>query len=101
MIKLQADPTFAAAVDIPSPSGGMEIRFTFNHMRKSEFLEFVNGEAAATRSDEDTVLAIAKSWSGIEAELNRESLTELFQNYHGAANAIVMTWASQLTGARL
>lgn len=98
MIKLKADPTFVANVDIPSPNGGMAIKFTFNHMRKSDLEAFLTGEDAKGRSDEDVVLAIASGWSGVDAEFNRDSLTQLFQNYHGAPRAIVTKWFDQLTG---
>lgn len=99
MLKLKPNPTFKAKVGIPTPEGEAKVEFTFRHKTRAQLQDYLFGEHP-DRSDVDAVLEIAEAWSGVDGEFGRESLDELFQNYHGAAKAIVKTYAEQLTQAR-
>lgn len=102
MLKLKASPTFKAKVGIPAAGGEtVEIEVEFKHMTKGQLEQFLTGDEAKTRKDEDTILAIASGWSGVDAEFNKASLTELFQHYHAAARVMVEAYFLELTQARL
>lgn len=102
MLKIKANPTFKAKVKIPVPGGEkVEIEVEFKHMTRAQLEQFLTGEDAKGRKDEETVLAICAGWSGVDAEFSRDALADLFQNFHGSARAIVETYIIELTQARL
>ncbi|EGK71903.1 Phage protein [Methyloversatilis universalis FAM5] len=100
--KLKPNPTFQAKVKIAVPGQDKPevITFTFRHKTKVE-LEALFSEASKQTSDVDLVAEIATNWDVADAPFNREALEELFQNYHGAALAIVDAYHQQLQAARL
>jgi hypothetical protein len=100
-LTLKANPTFTAEVKIPVPGGAPEaVKVTFKHKTQKQLEEFSTGEGAKDRKDDQTVLEIASGWD-IEAPFTADSLNEFFQNYHGAAKAIVTTYMAELTQVRL
>lgn len=102
MLKLKADPVFHATVAIPAPGGkDVKVGFEFKHMTRKALDEFLTSPEAKTRTDEDTILAIASGWRDVDAEFSRESLAEMFENYHAAPRAIVEAYLTQLTQVRL
>ena len=102
MFKLNPNPTFRAKVGVPVPGGApQEIEFEFKHRTASALNDFINDPKTRALDNEDFVLELAVGWSGIDAEFNRQSLTTLFENYHGAAFAIRDKYLSELTAARL
>ena len=102
MLKLNPNPTFKAKVKINAPGGEThEVTFVFKHMTRAALEAFLTGKDAKSRKDEDTILAIAEDWEGVDNVFSRESLTSLFQNYHSAARSIVEAYILELTQARL
>lgn len=101
MLKIKANPTFHADVQIPAPGGVKhEITIEFKHKTKAEFDEYMQGKEAANRSEEDTILGIAVGWTGVDAPLSKESLRELFQNYHASSRVIAERYAEELFQVR-
>lgn len=95
-LKLNAEPTFRAKVEIPVPGGKPEpIEFIFKHRKKDELREFL--ETSKDLEDPDYVLQIAMGWE-LSEEFNRENIVRLLQNYHGAGAAISVTYVSELRG---
>jgi hypothetical protein len=101
MFKIKANPTFKAKVAIPLPGEGFHnLVFEFKHKRRGEFAELIKNGVLDTKSDLDAVLDICVGWELAEP-FNRENVEELLEEYHGAAQAIVLTWGRELSGARL
>lgn len=100
--KLKPNPTFLAKVKISVPGQDKPevITFTFKHKTKAEMAQLF-GDTSKQMSDVDLVAEIATNWDVQDAPFNREALEEMFQNYHGAALAIVDTYHQQLQAARL
>jgi len=103
VLKIKDRPTFTLEVGIPLPDGTSfhDITVSFRHKTKRELEEFVTGDAAKTRPDVDSIMEIVEGWSGLDGEFNRENVTELLQNYHGAARAIVAAYTTKLSAVRL
>lgn len=105
-ISLNAAPTFKASVDIPLPGDTVAaVVFTFKHRTKSD-LESQNKRFAALvesgaelPSDLDTVMDCASAWELDEA-FTRDNVALFLDQYHGAARAIAITYALELTQAR-
>jgi len=97
--RLNADPTFLATVKIPKAGTKPEaINFTFKHRKKGEFDAFLKG--AKDLPDVDYIFEIALGWD-LDDEFNRENVARLLENYHGAAQAITLTYVSELSGTSL
>jgi hypothetical protein len=101
MLKLKANPTFKAQVQIPVPGGKpVPMTFEFKHMGKDAYTSFIEREKAVARTDEEAIMDIAVGWDGADAPFSAEAVHDLCDNYHGAATAIVETFIDQLTQAR-
>lgn len=103
MLKLQPNPTFRAKVGIPVPGQDkpVEITCVFAHMCRDEFKAFVSPEAAASRSDEESLQRILRGWEGVDVEFSAAAVAMLCQQYHGAPYAISSVFVAELTKARL
>lgn len=101
MLKLIANPTFLAKVEIPAPGGAVSIKIEFKHMTKDAYAAFLKEDAKAQRSNEDTIMEIAVGWANVEGEFTRENVAELCQQYHAAPRAIVETFVRELTQYKL
>lgn len=98
-LKLQASPTFDVKVDIPLPGGASaQLLATFAHRTRDDFRAWL--DAGQSRADEDTILEMLKSWD-LDAPLDRASVTELVQNYIGAAVVLIEVYIKELSRGRL
>ncbi len=98
-LKLKPDPTFKAQVAIPLHGGGeTKVEFDFQHRTRDELEAWL--KAGADRDDVDAVLEAARGWELVEP-FDRENVSELVQNYIGAARAVVDTYVRELSQARL
>lgn len=100
MLKLKADPTFKAKVDIPAPGGAASIKVEFRHMTKAQYAEFIEKESKSKRTDEEALMDIVVGWDGVDTEFSKDAVRELCQQYHKAATAIVTTFIDSLTQAK-
>jgi hypothetical protein len=100
MLKLKANPTFTAKVEIPAPGGAASIKVEYKHMSKDQYAEFIEAESKTKRTDEEALMDIVVGWSGVDTEFSKDSVRELCQQYHKAASAIVTTYITELTQAR-
>lgn len=101
MLKLIANPTFIAKVEIPAPGGAVSIKMEFKHMTKDAYSAFLKADSEAGKSDQDTIMDIAVNWFNVDGEFTRENVDMLCQQYHAAPRAIVETFIKELTQFRL
>jgi len=101
-LKLLANPTFRAKVNIPLP-GGEKADFVgiFKHRTADQLREFSTGEEAKGRSDIDTVMAMLTGWEEVDAEFSAEAVSQMLQQHHAAARAIGDAYVRELMQARL
>lgn len=98
-IKLVANPTFKAPVDIPVPGEApAPVMFEFKHRTKADLEGFL--KSAEDLTDEQAVAAIAIGWDMGEA-FTEKNVATFLQNYLGAARAIVETYLRELSQAKL
>lgn len=100
---LSTAPTFRAKVAIPIPGKTAEpVEFTFKARTRDEFREFVDQiqNADSSTGDVDTILDIASGWE-LADPFDREHIELLTQNYLGAAKAVIETYFTELTQARI
>lgn len=100
-LKLKADPTYFAKVEIPTPNGPVDIKVQYKHMTRDEYKAFVDAEIGKTRGDEATLMDIMAGWSGVDSDFSKEAVDELCQQYHAAPRAIVEGFIYSLTQSRL
>lgn len=102
MLKLQAEPTFTAAVEIPSPWGTQRIKMVFKYMDTEEYENYVKNNATRQNmTNEDVIMEIASDWKEVDGEFNKENVALLCKKYHQAAAKIVNAWMENNTQARL
>jgi hypothetical protein len=100
---LDAAPTFKAPVPIPIPgrNNPEKIEFTFKFRPRDEFNTWV--KALDSRKDPDDEIGVVKDmvtgWELAEP-FDDEHLTQLLQNYPGAAQAISETYITEQTGQK-
>ena len=99
MLKVNPNPTFHAPVEIPTPDGPVKIKCEFKHMDKEQYQEFIKAESTSKRSDEEAIMDIMVSWSGVDKEFSKDALRDVCKNYHKAATAIVEAFINTLTQA--
>jgi hypothetical protein len=100
MLKIQANPTFNARVEIPTPEGPVAIKMVFKHMDTEAYNDFIKREAELQRSNEDAIMDIAEGWHEVDGEFNRENVAKVCKQYHAAAGVIVTTFINELTQAK-
>lgn len=99
--RIKANPTFPATVKIRAPGGEVqELNVVFRHKRKDDVFAFFADASDKKREDVDCILDVVESWDADEP-LSKEAVTELIQNYAGAAAAIFQTYMTELVAARL
>lgn len=105
-IKLNAEPTFSAPVEVHVPGkGAVKVNFTFKHRTRDEFNAWVAegkriNESGETLDDWEYMQQFVVGWELDEA-FNRENLLTFLQHYHDAGHGLGVTYARELTGARL
>ena len=97
-IKLEAEPTFKAKVNIPIPGGDpAPVEFTFKHRTRDAVLAWM--DEIKGEKDSDAILTMASGWE-LDDEFNAKNIDLLCQNYLGAGKAIFETYLSELRGQR-
>jgi hypothetical protein len=98
-LKLKADPTFLAKVEVPLPGGAFEsVEFKFKHRKSSELQAWLLD--IANKPNADVVTECVEGW-GLTDEFNRSNVELLLDTYPRAARAIVDAYTFELTGRRL
>lgn len=96
---LKADLSFPGTVSIPRPGKDpVDVAFTFKHRRRADFSEWIKSLAG-----KDKIVAVMECAVGWELSdpFNQESVSELNEDYMGAADAIIDKYIEELTNARL
>ena len=102
MLRLKPNPTFKAPVEIRAAGGEVfKVTFEFKHRTQDALAAFIESAEWRGMTDAKAIMAIASGWDGVDGEFGEDALRDLCQNYHGAASAIVKTYLSELTAARL
>lgn len=101
-LKLLANPTFRAKVDIPLP-GGEKASFVgvFKHRTADELREFSTGDAARERTDLQTAMEMLVGWEEVEADFSEAAVAQMLQQFHAAARVLGDTYVRELMQARL
>jgi hypothetical protein len=95
-LKLVAEPTFKANVNIPVPGAEPAVvEFTFRHRTRKQLQDWLQEE----RDDATAVTEMAVGWDLVEP-LDKDSAELLVQNYYGAAREVLNVYLDELTQAR-
>lgn len=98
-LTLTASPTFTAKVAIPVPGAkAVPVEFKFKGRTKDEFKDLM--ETLSEFDDAEAIMEIASGWD-LEDVFSADNVGKLVQNYIGSAKAILETYITQLTAARL
>jgi len=94
--KIVPNPTFKAQASIPIPGADPEkVGFTYKHRTRKEFKAYMESMTEGDGKDDvDLVMDTVTGWE-LTDEFNRENVTTLLENYHGAARAIVDTYIDE------
>ncbi|AKJ28842.1 phage tail assembly chaperone [Caldimonas brevitalea] len=108
MLKLKANPTFKAKVEIPIPGGEkVAVEFEFKHMPRSEFEGWLNErraqieEGIKPNQDVDTIMKVACGWSGVDGDFTRDNVALFLDQYHAASRCIGEAYGRELMQLRL
>lgn len=120
-VSLTPPATFKAKVEINMPGGAVgDIEFIFKHRTKSNIKEFIaslsppkpvdedaitEAEAAAIAAfvapeDVDVIMDLASGWDLDEA-FDAKSVDRMTEVYVGSAQAVINTYLTELSGARV
>lgn len=98
-LKLVAEPTFKALVNIPvAGCDAVPVMFVFKHRTKDELDEFI--KTRADKSDSESFLGMVSGWD-LEDEFTPENVETLLQNHIGTALATFRVYVDELVGARV
>lgn len=96
---LDPNPTFRFPVPVPVPGEKVaDVVFVFRHKTKRDLNDLIE-RSKKDMSDIDLVMEIACGWD-LEDPFNVDTVTQMLENYHGAAIAISNTYVRELTGRR-
>lgn len=97
-LKLVAEPTFKALVNIPvAGCDAVPVMFVFKHRTKDELDEFI--KTRADKPDVDSFLEMVAGWD-LEDKFTPENAALLLQNRIGTALATYKVYIDELIGAR-
>jgi hypothetical protein len=97
MFKLIPDPVFTATVLIPNGDAPIPLKLKFIRKSKEDIAEWI--EAAANRSDPDSLAEIIDGWVDVDAAYTTDRLKDLLSNYSGAGMAIFKGYLNGLSEA--
>ena len=97
-LKLNPEPTFKAAVNIPvAGADAASVEFTFKHRTRAQLAEWLDQK---DRDDTESVMGCAMAWD-LDDEFNAENVARLCENYVGSAYAVITAYLGELRGARV
>lgn len=97
MFKLIPDPLFTATVLIPNGDAPIPLKLKFIRKSKEDIAAWI--EAAATRSDPDSLAEIIDGWVDVDTPYTVSALEDLLGNYSGAGMAIFKGYLNALSEA--
>jgi hypothetical protein len=96
-LKLVANPTFKAKVEIPVAGGDpVPVEFIFKHRTKTALEEFVKTRTG--KSDAESFMEMVEGWE-LDDPFNKESVELLCDNYIGAGLETYRVYLDQLMQA--
>ena len=102
MFKINAEPTFEAALTIVGQGREQVLNVTFRHKTHTQYSDLLLKLADPKKSKLDTadvVLELVEKWDA-DAELTKENVVKLRENQPGADWAIITGFGEALTVAR-
>lgn len=97
-LKLTAEPTFTAPVEIPvAGKDPVKVSFTFKHRSKDEMTEWLKEKY---ESDEKAVMECAIGWE-LDDAFTAENVALLCQSYIAATGSILSAYIAEMRGARV
>lgn len=106
MFKLQPNPSFSVAVQIPVPGKDIAppINFEFKHLGRRALKEFVKNIKEEEKNDDFDPLPwlsqVVIGWEGVEKDYSLEAFDELLDQYPGAGFAILSKYVKESTEAK-
>jgi hypothetical protein len=92
MFKIDAEPTFEAALHIKGQGRDQTLNVTYRHKTRDEYQKLVNKAAEDDAHVADAVLALVEKWDA-DGELNKKTVKRLGEQQPGADWAIIIGWA--------
>lgn len=105
MLKLLPEPLFTIPVPVPVPGeADALINCTFRWMDADAFDAWLQASAGQTggkvyERDADSLIEILAGWGGVDAELSRDTLRDLFRARPKLAQSMVAAYAAELLKA--
>lgn len=97
-LKLIAEPTFPAKVEIPLAGGATaDVSLTFKHRTRKQLDDYVNSRSGKT--DVESFMDIVVGWD-LEDEFNAANVELLLENHISVALAVYRAYLAELVGAR-
>lgn len=101
MLKLTANPTFWADVQIPvaGEKNPVKVAIKFKHKTADEYRAFL--EKTKDMEEHEVVLDMAEDWSHIDGAFNPDNVKTICQNYHSFALACFNKYTEEYAKARV
>lgn len=97
-LKLVAEPTFQAKVEIPLAGGtSADLVLTFKHRTRQQLDDYINSRGDKT--DVESFMEIVVGWD-LEDVFNADNVELLLENHIAAALAVYRAYLAELVGAR-
>jgi hypothetical protein len=97
MFKLIPDPIFTATVLIPNGDEPIPLKLKFIRKGKEDVSSWI--EAAAARSDTDSLTEIIDGWIDVDTPYTVSALEKMLNNYSGAGMAMFKGYLNALSEA--
>lgn len=99
MLKIKANPTFQAKVQIPTYDDGMEeISVEFKYMTVKELSKYIS--ELPEKTDVQIMTDIIVGWSGVDGDFNKENVEKILDTFHGFSRAVWAAFLETLTQVR-
>lgn len=99
MFKIQAEPTFDAALHITGQGREQTLNVTYRHKTRTEYGDMLQAMAKGKLDTVDAILQLLEKWDA-DAELNKDSIKKLQEHQPGIDWAIITGFGDALTVAR-
>lgn len=99
-LKLNPDPTFTAPVNIPTPSGDVQIRVVFKYRDRTAFGDFMTF-VVQCKTDTEVMMELMEGWHDVDTPFSQAAVELLMKNYHASAKAIMSTYIQELTQQKM
>lgn len=101
MLKVKANPTFKAPVEIPrAGEAPAKITVEFRHKTDEEVDAFWQRANEEKLSNHAALCELIVGWEGVDTPFSPDALMQVLQNYQAAGQALIRAYFDELSGAR-